>query len=124
MKRFTVGVAALALAALGLAPPAAAQTAGGGELGPDYVLATASDLGAGTFPGSGLPAATPSVEPPYTWERASTGARCVVFAGPIPAELVSSVSPLPGLEFSPYAPIHVGTLQGGAPGAVRLDGDA
>jgi hypothetical protein len=124
MRRLAVGATALFLAVVGLAPPAAAQTAGGGELGPDYVRATASDLGAGTFPGSGLPAETPAVDPPYTWQRAATGGRCVVFGGAVPPELANAVSPLPGLELSPYVPIQVGTLQGGAPGAVRLDGDA
>ena len=53
MRRLTVGALVLASvlvpAVVGFAPPAAAQTAGGGELGPDSVRATASDLGAGTF---------------------------------------------------------------------------
>ncbi|HEY3669783.1 MAG TPA: hypothetical protein VGN51_02530 [Acidimicrobiia bacterium] len=124
MRGLTVGATALLLTVVGLAPPAAAQTAGGGELGPDYVRATASDLGAGTFPGSGLPAAVPAVDPPYTWERADTGGRCVVFAGAVPAELVGWVSPLPGLDLLPYVPIQIGAFQGGVPGAVRLDGDA
>ena len=124
MRRLTAGVTALVLVVVGLAPPAAAQTAGGGELGPDYVRATASDLGAGTFPGAGLPAVAPAVDPPYTWERADTGGRCVVFAGAVPAELARWVSPLPGLDLFPYAPLQIGALQGGVPGAVRLDGDA
>ena len=124
MRRLTVGITALVLVVVGLAPPAAAQTAGGGELGPDYVRATASDLGAGTFPGSGLPAVEPAVDPPYTWERADTGGRCVVFAGAVPADLARWVSPLPGLDLLPYVPIQIGTFQGGVPGAVRLDGDA
>jgi hypothetical protein len=124
MRRRAAGLVALVLAVVGLAPPAAAQTAGGGELGPDYVRATASDLGAGTFPGPGLPAASPSVESPYTWERAATSARCVVFAGAVPADLVSSGTPLPGIAVFPYSPIQVGTLQGAPPGALRLEGDA
>ena len=65
---------------------AGAQTAGDGELGPDYVRATARDLGAGAFPGSGLPGVAPGTVSPYEWEHAVTGGRCVVFAGPIPPE--------------------------------------
>jgi hypothetical protein len=116
---------ALAVAVLGaaLVPPAVAQTTGGGELGSGYVRAGAGDLGAGTFPGGGLPAVAPGVESPYTWERASTGARCVVFAGPVPPELVGSVTPLQVAAF-PYTVVQVGALQGAPPGALRLDGDA
>ncbi len=100
-----------------------AQTSGGGELGPDYVRASAADLGAGTFPGSGLPSVAPAVESPYEWSRTVTGGRCVVFPGPIPADLTSAVSPLPGILMFPYVTIHVGALQGAPPGAVRLDGN-
>jgi hypothetical protein len=126
MKRLTLKVLAFALvlAAVGPVRAAVAQTTGGGELGPDDVRATASDLGAGTFPGGGLPAVAPSVVSPYTWERATTGARCVVFAGPIPLELIGSVTPLPGINSFPYSPVQVGTLQGAPAGAVKLDGDA
>jgi hypothetical protein len=124
MRRLTAGVIALSLSLVGLAPQAAAQTAGGGELGPDHVRATASDLGAGTFPGPGVPAAMPSVESPYSWERFDTGARCVVFAGPVPAELERSVTVLPGLFGVPVPALQIGELQGGAPGVLRLDGDA
>lgn len=124
MRGLTVGAAALVLAVVGFASPAAAQTTGGGELGPDYVRATAADLGAGTYPGGGLPAVAPAVDPPYTWERADTGGRCVVFAGAVPPDLASAVSPLPGLALSPYVPIQIGVFQGSVPGAVRLDGDA
>src|SRR3954453_14917367 len=108
MMRLTVVIAALVLAVVGLAAPAVAQTAGGGELGPDYVRATASDLGAGTFPGGGLPAEAPAVESPYTWERTTTTARCVVFAGPVPPELTALVTPLPGITAFPYSPAQVG----------------
>jgi hypothetical protein len=124
MRKLALGIVVFALGAMSLGPPAAAQTSGGGELGPDYVRATASDLGAGTFPGGGLPAVPPQTEPAYTWERAMTGARCVVFTGPIPPELVSSVTPLPGLAEFPFSPLQIGTLQGAPPGALRLDGDA
>jgi hypothetical protein len=103
---------------------AGAQTAGDGELGPDYVRATARDLGAGAFPGSGLPGVAPGTVSPYEWERAVTGGRCVVFAGPIPPELRAATTPLPGIALFPYAPLQVGALQGAPAGAVRLDGSA
>jgi hypothetical protein len=102
---------------------ARAQTSGGGELGPDYVRASASDLGAGTFPGAGLPSAQPSVVSRFEWERAATGERCVVFAGPVPASLADRVTPLPGIVVFPYAPLAVGLLQGAPSGAVGLAGD-
>jgi hypothetical protein len=124
MRRLTACSIALLLAVVGSARPAAAQIAGGGELGADHVRATASDFGAGTFPGTGLPAAMPSVESPYSWERVDTAARCVVFAGPVPDELAGSVTVLPGLFGVPGPALQIGELQGGAPGALRLDGDA
>jgi hypothetical protein len=124
MKRAAAGFAALVLAVAVLAPPAAAQTAGGGELGPDFVRASASDLGAGTFPGGGLPVVQPATQSPYVWERAETGGRCVVFAGAVPAELAGSVTVLPGLFGVPGPRLEVGALQGGVPGVLRLDGDA
>ncbi len=112
-----------AVVLLGLTAPAGAQTSGGGELGRDYVRASAGDLGAGTFPGSGLPSMRPAVESPYDWSRALTGGRCLVFPGPIPAELAGAVSPLPGIVTFPYVSIHVGALLGAPPGAVRVDGN-
>ena len=124
MRGLTAALVALALAVGGLAPPAAAQTAGGGELGPDYVRATAADLGAGTFPGGGLPAVAPAVASPFTWERTTTGGRCVVFTGPVPAELRPSVSALPGFFSVPGVTAQFGSLQGAPPGALRLDGTA
>ena len=104
--------------------PGTAQTSGGGALGPDYVRASANDLGAGTFPGGGLPSAEPSTVSRYEWTRTPTGGRCAVFAGPIPAALAGVVTPLPGIFLFPYAPLHVGLLQGAPAGAVRVDGDA
>jgi hypothetical protein len=124
LKRLALGVVTFALGAVALVAPASAQTAGGGELGPDYVRATASDLGAGTFPGAGLPGVAPAVESPYTWERALTRARCVVFGGAIPPELIGSVTPLPGITAFPYSVVQVGSLQGAPAGALKLDGDA
>jgi hypothetical protein len=118
----SVFVAALAIVGTGMAPTVA-QTSGGGELGSDYVRAGASDLGGGTFPGGGLPVVAPAVDPPYTWDRADTGARCVVFGGPVPPELDRAVTPLAGVGASPYAVVQVGTVQGAPPGALRLDGD-
>jgi hypothetical protein len=124
MRRRVLGALAFALGAVVLVPPAAAQTAGGGELGADYVRAGASDLGAGTFPGGGLPAVAPAVDSPFAWERAATGARCVVFGGVIPPELIGSVTPLPGIAVFPYSPVQVGTLQGAPASALKLDGNA
>jgi hypothetical protein len=74
--------------------PAGAQTSGGGELGPGYVRATAADLGAGRFGGTGLPARAPATRSPLTWARATTGQVCVVFATPPAPEV--GVTPLPG----------------------------
>ena len=120
-----VAVTMLALAGTGaIATPGTAQTSGGGSLGPDYVRASANDLGAGTFPGGGLPSAEPSTVSPYEWSRSPTGGRCDVFAEPIPAALADRVTPLPGILMFPYVPLHVGLLQGAPPGAVRVDGDA
>jgi hypothetical protein len=116
-------VVVVAGALLGLTATAPAQTSGGGELGPDFVRATAVDLGAGTFPGAGLPSVAPATDPPYDWSRTVTGGRCVVFPGPIPDSLSDAVSPLPGILTFPYVTIHVGALLGAPPGAVRLDGD-
>jgi hypothetical protein len=113
----------LAVAGTG-ATTGTAQTSGGGALGPDYVRASASDFGAGTFPRGGLPSAAPSTVSRYEWSRARTGARCAVFAGPIPPALADRVLPLPGIVVFPYAPLHVGLLQGAPPGAVRVDGGA
>ncbi len=123
MRRRAAIVVSVAVALIVVASPSVAQTSGGGELGPDYVRATAADLGAGTFPGDGLPASPPSVDSPYTWTRSPTGARCVVFAGPVPPELASAVSPLPGFALLPYVPLQLGVLQGAPPGAVRIDGN-
>jgi hypothetical protein len=111
-----------AVALLGVMPTARAQTSGGGQLGPDYVRASAGDLGSGTFPGGGLPSVAPAVESPYDWSRAPTGGRCVVFPGPIPGDL-AGVSPLPGIVTFPYVSLQVGALLGAPPGAVRVDGN-
>ena len=118
-RRASVAVVAVLLAAM-TAVPGHAQTSGSGQLGPDYVRATASDLGAGSFPGSGLPSAEPARESNYSWSRATTGGRCVVFPGPVPPNLAEGVSPLPGIVVVPGSPVHLGTLQGAPPGAVRL----
>ncbi len=112
-----------AVVLLGLAVPVRAQTSGGGELGPDYVRASAADLGAGTFPGAALPGVPPAVESPYDWSRTPTGGRCMVFPGAVPRGLVGSVTPLPGILAFPYVSIRVGALLGAPPGAVRVDGN-
>jgi hypothetical protein len=94
------------------AAPARAQI-GGGELGPGYVRATASDLGSGSFPGAGLPARAPSVESLFTWEREPSSMACVFFPGPVPPEVVNYIRPIPGPTvfigevLGPGAPIDV-----------------
>jgi hypothetical protein len=123
-RRLRVLAPAVLLLLVAATTSADGQTTAGGELGPDYVRATASDLGAGTFPGGGLPSVQPAVVPSYVWSRHVTGGRCVVFPGAIPAELAQAVSPLPGILMFPYASLQVGILQGAPPGAVRVDGDA
>lgn len=73
-----------------------AEAAGGGELGPDYVRATASDLGSGSFPGGGLPARAPSFQSLFSWQRQTSSLVCVVLAGPPSPELVAHISAIPG----------------------------
>jgi len=117
-------VLALGCACAGVLWPssAAAEPTGGGGLGPDYVRATASDLGSGTFPGSGLPAREPSTDSPFWWSRRDEGARCVAFDGPVPPELQRFVGPLrtdwafdQGVAYSPTI--------GAPPGAVAFAAD-
>jgi hypothetical protein len=107
---------------MAMTAPATAQTGSDGALGPAYVRASAADLGAGTFPGSGLPAVAPAVVSPFAWERTPTGGRCVVFPGPVPAALARMVTPLPGIAVFPYFQAQIGTLQDAPPGALRVDG--
>src|SRR5437763_14682291 len=104
-----VVVVVLLLGAVGVAH-AGAQTGSGGGLGPDYGRATANDMGAGTFPGSGLPSVQPAAISPYVWSRTTTGGRCVVFAGPIPPALAPDVSALPGIIEFPYATLQIRPL--------------
>ena len=91
-----VGVALLVTgaAAVGVAP-ASAQT-GGGELGSDFVRATAADLGAGSFPGGGVPARAPSVVSPFTWQRWTSTEVCAVLADPPTPELAPHVGRIDG----------------------------
>jgi hypothetical protein len=102
---------------------AAGQTSGGGVLDPDYVRATAQDLGGGTFSGAPIPSAEPSSVAPYDWSRADTGAMCVLFEGPIPPPLLllGSVTPLPGIFLLPNVPVRVAPLVGAPSGAVRME---
>jgi hypothetical protein len=97
------------------------QAAGGGELGPDYVRATASDLGAGTFPGGGLPARTPSVQSLFSWQRQSSPLVCVVLAGPPPPELVGHLRPIPGPTVVTNEVVGPGTPVDVPAGAVSID---
>jgi len=122
-----VAVALGAALALGVVFAADARGApadggsGGGGLGPGWVVATASDLGAGTFPGAGLPAVAPPAASPYSWSRAVTGAVCVVLAGPVPPALAGELSPLPGMVLFPGVPVHMGAVLGAPSGAVRWE---
>jgi hypothetical protein len=75
--------------------PVGAQT-GGGELGPGYVRATAADLGAGSFPGAGVPARAPSAASPFTWQRWSSTEVCVVLGSPPTPEQAPHVSRIDG----------------------------
>jgi hypothetical protein len=116
---------AIAAVVVGLVPVASApaQTTGGGELGPGYVRASAADLGAGSFPGSGLPASAPSTQSSLTWTRVGTGGLCVVFPGPIPPALVDAVHQLPrsGGPDLFGVPIVLPAPVGAPPEAVWLD---
>lgn len=95
LARVLVGVlGACALAAVGTGG-AVAQT-GGGELGSDYVRATASDLGTGTFTGGGLPTRTPSFRSPFSWARQRAPLACVILAGPPSPELAPHIRAIPG----------------------------
>jgi hypothetical protein len=119
-------VAAIAVVvglALGLPLPARADPTGGGQLGPDYIRATAGDLGAGTFPGGGLPARTPSGESPYRWERAYDTRVCVLFAGAVPPELASHVGLFPVGDIG-GVPLAVSGLMGVPAGTRLLDDPA
>lgn len=97
---------------------------GGGQLGSDYVRATAADLGAGTYSGTApLPNAAPSTAPVYRWERVPTGALCVlVVDASTAAPSLSRLSPLPGLFYLPDLPMQVTALMGAPVGALRYDG--
>jgi hypothetical protein len=120
-----VAVATFVVPALTAVPGSAAvhrQSSGGGVLGPDYVRATARDLGAGTYTGAPAPNLAPSTQPVYDWSRAATGARCVVVAGPVTPDAAARLSPLPGLFFFPDVPAQVAPLSGAPAGGVRYDG--
>jgi hypothetical protein len=89
------GVVLLVSTVIVAIPRAASAQTGSSELGPDYVRASAGDLGAGTFQGGGLPARDPSFVPPYTWSRAADSRYCVVFAGAWPPEIATHVTARP-----------------------------
>src|SRR4029077_20086680 len=69
----------------------------------------AADLGAGTYPGGGLPTQAPSSAPPFTWVRVVRQSRCVVFPGAVPddAHAVPVPGPSFGFPIEPGAPIGV-----------------
>lgn len=97
MKRAVVA-AALAFVCWGSAAPVTVAQTTGGELGPGYVRATAADMGAGTFPGGGLPASSPSIESPYRWVTSTEPWYCVVPSVPLPPELT--------VPFDPFDPVR------------------
>jgi hypothetical protein len=95
---------------------------GGGELGPDYVRATAADLGAGTYGGSSpVPATQPSTTPIYTWIRVATDGRCVLASDPVDPELARLLTPLPGFIGLPFGPARIAPVVDAPPGAMRYD---
>jgi hypothetical protein len=87
-------LALMVLTTVGLGPTGA-QT-GGGELGPDYVRASAADLGSGSFPGGGVPARAPSAASPFTWQRWSSTEVCAVLGAPPTPEQAPHVSGIDG----------------------------
>ena len=95
VTRFAAFAVAMSLTVASMAGSTRAQT-GGGELGSDYVRATASDLGSGTFPGPGVPARQPSTVSLFTWTRQSGPLVCVFFTAPVPPELLAQIRPIPG----------------------------
>ena len=120
-RRWLVAALVGPLALIATSSTVAAQTSGGGELGHDSVARRVRDLGAGRFPGVGLPSSPPSVVSPYEWSRDATGATCAVLPGPVPPELVDAVTPLPGILDFQGLPIILGSLVGAAPGALRVE---
>jgi hypothetical protein len=100
---------------------ASGQT-GGGQLGPDYVRATAADLGTGSYPG-GAPLAgqVPSDVPVYVWNRIATPERCVFVVADLPPAVAQHVAAFPVSIGGPYAHVQVAPAQA-PPGAVRYDG--
>jgi hypothetical protein len=97
-----------------------AQT-GGGELGSDYVRATASDLGSGTFPGPGVPARQPSTASLFAWARSPSSLVCVFFTAPVPPELVSQIRSIPGPTVITNEVVGPGTPVDVPPGIVSVD---
>jgi hypothetical protein len=120
-------VAAVVAAAAVVAPSgtgaAVPRQAGGGQLGPDYVRATAADLGAGTYGGSlPVPATQPSSTPVYEWVRVRTGGDCVFVTGPVAREFAAYLGPLPGDVGLPDQPARIAPIVDAPAGAVRYDG--
>jgi hypothetical protein len=97
-----------------------AQT-GGGELGTDYVRATASDLGRGTYPGPDVPARQPSTASLFSWARSPSSLVCVFFTAPVPSDLVAQIKPIPGPTVVTNEVIGPGTPVDVPPGVVSVD---
>ena len=99
VTRFAALAVALSLTVAAASGAAHAQT-GGGELGSDYVRATASDLGGGTFPGPGVPAREPSTASLFDWTRETGPLVCVFFTAPVPpGRTVADWGPAPNVAF-------------------------
>lgn len=114
-------VALILIVVVAGAPAASGAQTGRGELGPDYVRATAHDLGSGSFPGSGVPARAPSVESPFTWSRAVSPLVCVLRPDPVPPQLVDQVQPILGPTAVAGEVLGPGTPVDVPSGAVALD---
>ena len=89
-------VAVVVAMSLTVAAGSASAQTGSGELGSDYVRATASDLGSGTFPGPGVPARQPSTASLFTWTRQTGPLVCVFFTAPVPPELLAQIRTISG----------------------------
>lgn len=120
VTRFAALAVALSLTVATASGAAHAQT-GGGELGSDYVRATASDLGGGTFPGPGVPAREPSTASLFDWTRETGPLVCVFFTAPVPPELLAQIQPIPGPTAITNEIIGPGPPVDVPPGVVSVD---
>jgi hypothetical protein len=118
-RKFVVGLLLCLVSAHGVSV-AHAQTSGGGELGPGYVRATAADLGAGTFPGGGLPTSAPSLASLVRWVTSTEPTFCVISSSPLPPDIVIPARTFDPAPFvgAPPGTIFVGSIDHLPPDAV------